>query len=57
MWRWLARITTGLALGSFGAVLLFLAAIVVFGVLAFVWIMLWGDLKSGRTTTLVAKAR
>ncbi len=44
MWRWLARITTGLALGSFGAVLLFLAAIVVFGVLAFVWIMLWGDL-------------
>lgn len=44
MWRWLARITTGLAIGSFEAVLLCLAAIVVFGVLAFVWIMLWGDL-------------
>jgi hypothetical protein len=43
MWRWLARITTGVSLGLFAAIMLFLIAIVVIGVLAFLWIILWTD--------------
>jgi len=31
MWRWLSRITTGLALGTFGALLLILLGLVVGG--------------------------
>jgi hypothetical protein len=43
MWLWLARITTGVSLGLFAALMLFLIAIVVIGVLAFLWIILWTD--------------
>jgi hypothetical protein len=42
MWRWLARIATTLAAGSFIGVMAFLVGIAVVGVLAFIWIVLWG---------------
>lgn len=43
MWRWLARIFAGLALGTFGTLLLLLVSLAVIGVLAFLWIIVWSD--------------
>lgn len=38
----MARITTGLSLGMFCAIMLFLACIACAGLVAFIWILLWG---------------
>jgi len=43
MWRWLSKITTGLSLGLFLIIMLFLLGLVVVGILTFIWLVLWTD--------------